>query len=136
MRSRRALIYILAGVVIGLGALSAAQRDEQQATSTLTTTTAPGATTDRQQTARPEPELAGTLPADKVVKGRVGETVTFRVRSESPDIARIAPLGVEGSVGPDISGLLSFEADQPGRFPVVLTVSGRRVGSVEVAPAR
>jgi hypothetical protein len=58
-----------------------------------------------------------------------------RVRSDTPDIAKIAALGVEGAVGPGLSGLLSFEAGQPGRFPVALTVSERRVGAVEISPA-
>ncbi len=140
MLSRRALVWVLAALVIALGALSAATRDRTQtATSTRSQATAPAATTGSTTTttsAAEGPEVTGVLPDDKVVKGRVGDLIVIRVRSDTPDIAKIAALGVEGAVGPGIAGLLSFQAGQPGRFPVGLTVSGRRVGAVEIAPAR
>lgn len=141
MPSRRALVWVLAALVIALGALSAATRDRSKtATSTTSqTTTAPATGTSSTATTTTSPtggpEVTGVLPDDKVVKGRVGDLIVIRVRSETPDIAKIAALGVEGAVGPGIAGLLSFQAGQPGRFPVGLTVSERRVGAVEIAPA-
>lgn len=139
MLSRRALVWVLAALVIALGALSAATRDRSRtATSTRSQTTAPATTTGGTATTTTTtegPEVTGVLPDDKVIKGRVGDLIVIRVRSETPDIAKIAALGVEGAVGPGIAGLLSFQAGQPGRFPVGLTVSERRVGAVEIAPA-
>jgi hypothetical protein len=130
MRSRRPLIWLLASLVIVLGALSATQRDDERAR------------TAQQQVPRAAPGAAergevvpGELPGDRVVRARPGDTVVLRVRSEVPDVARIARLGLATAVGPGIPGELSFQALEPGRLAVVLQLSGRRVGTVDVRAA-
>jgi hypothetical protein len=131
MRSRRALLVLLAAVVVALGAVSAAQRDERDTSTTgpaVTTTTAPAS-------APPGTQVRGELPADRVVRARPGDFVVLRVRSDAPDVARIPELGVQAAVGPGIAGELGFQALEPGRYPVVLQLSGRRGGSVEIRPA-
>jgi hypothetical protein len=132
MRSRRALVWLLATLVIALGAISAAQRDERRPRESSPAPTATPADAPAASAADPA-EVRGELPADRVVRARPGDLVTLSVRSDVPDVARIAGLGVAAAVGPQIAGELRFEAFETGRFPVKLQLSGRTVGTVEIA---
>jgi hypothetical protein len=133
MRSRRALLWLLAAVVVGLGALSAARRDDERRATSPPPQTTTGALP--RASAPAGRQVRGELPADRVVTARPGDFVVLRVRSDVPDVARVAGLGVQGAVGPGIPGELGFQALEPARHPVVLQVSGRRVGTVEVRAA-
>lgn len=128
MRSRRPLL-LLALILLALGMANAMRRDQlrrEQPPSTLSTT-APTPVGGAEANV-----VQATLPADRVVKVKLGDVVALRVTSDTPDVARILELGVTTPVGPQIEGTMRFEADARGRFPVTLTVAGRQAGVVEV----
>ncbi|HTX70569.1 MAG TPA: hypothetical protein VMT10_12990 [Solirubrobacteraceae bacterium] len=77
--------------------------------------------------------VSATLPAERVVRARVGDLVQLSVRSSSPDIANMTAIGVSTPVGPRLPGTLQFTADVPGRFPVTLSLAARVAGEVDVS---
>ncbi len=136
----RRLTLVLVMLVLVLGAIGAARRDATRTPATTTTSrTTPQSTTTGPTATTGVPAapvvVEGTLPVDRVIRARVGDSVDVRVRSDVPDIARIVDVGVSGAVGPNLPGELRFTADAPGRYPVLLEVAGRRAGLVIVSPA-
>ena len=79
------------------------------------------------------PEVRATLPSDEPVRARVGDLVSLRVRSDTPDQAEITALGLSEPAGDGLPAELLFVADEPGRYPVRLSLAGREVGVVQVA---
>lgn len=132
MRSRRPALVLLMAMVLLVSAISAAERDDgRRAGAPATTTAAPVPA----QAPGPVREVAATLPSSMPVRARVGDTVVLRVRSATPDIARMLDLGLQTSVGPALPGELRFVADAPGTFPVTLQVAGTTGGLVQVRAA-
>ena len=129
MRSRRTTLVLLVLVILLTGAISAANRDRRTAGTTTTTTTA----------AAPAPsvaagdEVVATLPSSKPVRATTGETVVLRVKSDTPDIAKILAVGAKAPVGPGLPGELRFVAPTPGDLPVKLEVAGTTAGIVRVS---
>jgi FtsP/CotA-like multicopper oxidase with cupredoxin domain len=85
--------------------------------------------------APPAPEVRGSLPADRVVRARVGDVVHVDVSTTLPDEAAILDLGLRAPTAIGAPGVLYFVADIPGRFPVELTMSNRRAGTIAVEAA-
>jgi hypothetical protein len=129
MRSRRPALVLLVVVIVLSGALSTSNRDRQRTRAPATTTPAPTApvaeTDDAKVTAR--------LPSSKPVRARTGETVVLRVRSDTPDIAKILAVGARAPVGPGLPGYLRFVAPTAGDLPVDLEVAGTTAGVVRVS---
>ena len=48
------------------------------------------------------------------------------------DKAAVRDLGVQAPVGPGTGGVLDLITAQPGRYPITLALSGRRVGELRV----
>ena len=113
-----ALVFLLLSTL--LSALAPAPRDEQ-----ATKPRAPGRVV-------PAVEATGELPADEVVRARVGDVVVLRVRSEQADVVRIDALGLDADTSPGMPARLEFVAAQTGRFPVVLELADERVGTLVV----
>ena len=67
------------------------------------------------------------------MKAKTGETVVLRVRSETPDIAKILAVGAKTSVGPGLPGELRFVAPTAGDLQVNLEVAGTTAGIVRVS---
>ena len=83
---------------------------------------------------RAAPEVTGELPADRIVRARLGDVVRLEVSSDSPDVAELADLGISADVAPGLPVELELVADRSGRFAVTLRDSGRRLGVLAVAP--
>ncbi len=83
---------------------------------------------------RPAPEVTGELPADRIVRARLGDVVRLEISSEQPDVAELADLGLSTDVAPGLPAELELVADRSGRFAVTLRDSGRSLGVLAVAP--
>ncbi len=124
MRGRRFWLWALLLVLIAALAATVAPREEPSRPGVNTVVAGPPART-----------VTGRLPAARPVTATVGEVVDVSVTVRKADEARIEPLGVQAPAEPGIPAQLEFVADTPGRFPVVLRDSGRRVGTVVVRRA-
>jgi hypothetical protein len=81
----------------------------------------------------PAPVVTGTLPGDRTVVARPGDVVRLQVRSDVPDEAEIAALGVHAPADPSVPAELDLVAGAPGRYEVDLRYSARPVGMLVVA---
>jgi hypothetical protein len=129
--SRGLLLILIAGLILAIGAVGAARRDDERTTP---------ATTQPATTAPVAPQAGGTeagvvtatLPADRVVRAKVGDQVELRVTSAAPDILKIPELAVDAAVGPGISGPVRFTAIKAGKFEARLELAQSVVGRVSV----
>ncbi len=128
MRSRRLLI-VLAVFVLTLTVAGALRRQPARDTS-FTPAPTPAATAVGGAEAN---VVTGTLPAERVIHAKLGDTVELRVKSDTPDTAKILELGISTPVGPLLPGTISFQADATGRFPVTLSVADRAAGEIDVS---
>ncbi len=131
MRSRR-LLLVLAVLALTLGVAGALRRDNTSSTQTTPPPAVPGGVPAQVGGAEAN-VVTGTLPADRVVRAKVGDTVRLSVTSDSPDIANMTELGLSSPVGPQIPGTFEFTAYAPGRFPVTLSLAARVAGEVDVS---
>lgn len=124
MRPRRPLLILLVAAILLMGALSADRRDRGREASApaLPAPSAP-----------PGDEIIATLPASRPVEARVGDTVVLRVRSDSPDVAKILEAGIQAPVGPGVPGELRFVPQARGELEVTLELAATRAGLVEVS---
>lgn len=129
MPPRNLILLLLAGLVLTLGAISAARRDAEPERSGTATTAPPPQTTPA------APVITGTLPADRVVRAVVGDEIELRVTSMAPDVAKVIELGVAVAVGPDVPGTVRLTALMPGTFDVLLDVAGTKAGRLVIEPA-
>jgi len=125
MRSRRPALILLVVMVLVVSALNASDRDRSGTAPTPAASSAP----PQEPAGR---EVRATLPAEKPVQARVGDTVILRVRSERPDIAEILAVGARTPVGPELPGELRFVAQTSGEIPVDLEVAGSTAGVVRI----
>lgn len=79
--------------------------------------------------------VRATMPRERVVRARVGDNVELTVSARVPDSATIDGLGLTDAAAPGAPAQFSFRAVRAGRFPVRLTLSGRRAGRVVVSGA-
>jgi hypothetical protein len=124
---RRIVLALCALFLVAVIAGSVADREAQQ-----TRATAPRAAG---ATGPPAAVVRGTLPDDETVSAEVGDAVTVAVRSATPDEAWVDELGLRTPTSSDVPGRLEFVAAIPGRYPVVLSASGRRAGTIVIEPA-
>lgn len=127
MRSRRLLI-VLAVFVLSLTVAGALRREPDKDAFTPAPTPATSAVGGAEANV-----VVATLPSQRVVRAKLGDTVDLRVSSATPDTAKILELGLSTPVGPLLPGTITFEADQTGRFPVTLNVAGRAAGVIDVS---
>jgi len=125
--ARNLLLFVAAMLLLATVAAALAPREEEPA---------PASRAGRAPAAPAAREVSATLPEDAEVRVRLGDVVRLQVRAGARDVATIAALGVTGPVEPEVPAELLFTADREGRFAVVLEEAGRRVGVVEVGPAR
>jgi len=95
---------------------------------------------DRAEKPPPSPpqgvvQATGRLPADEIVRARVGDVVVLDAATKRFDRVRIAGLGFEADAAPGAPARLEFVAGQPGRFAVVTELGGARLGTLVVSPA-
>lgn len=141
----RRLILVLVMLLVTLSVLSAsrdisrrgpADRGQQTTTSTQPAQAPEGkdeaqGPADRRSQATPE-TTARRLPSERPVRAQLGERVVLRVKTARPDIIAIDALGVRAPTGPGTSGTLDFVAGTAGRYPVILALEERQVGTVSV----
>jgi hypothetical protein len=121
-------MFFLAAVLFLLAAVSGALvRRAEDGTNPAPPEAAPGAA------AEPATVVRATLPGDGTVHAQVGDPVSLEVKSQTPQEATMPDVGVSELASADLPALLEFVADRPGRFPVLLGVDGRRIGTVVVA---
>jgi hypothetical protein len=131
--SRGLLLILVAGLILAIGAVGAARRDTREATTTTTQppSAAPVAPPDAGGAAAGV--VSATLPADRVVRAKVGDQIELRVTSEAPDILTIPELAVRAPVGPGVTGPIRFSALSPGTFDARLDLAQSVIGRVSVA---
>lgn len=135
MLLRRMLLFASLLLVLGAVASAIAPRQRAVRDRTAPRAAAPAGTTGPPSVATGTlPVVTGTLPG-KTVRARIGDLVKLRATAIEPDLAQIDALGLTEPVEADLPADFEFAADQVGRFAVTLSVSGRRLGYVEVSPA-
>jgi len=99
--------------------------EEETATPTATPTPTP--------TPKPQPPL---LTADKVTELEFteGETVRFRVRSDTPDHVHVHGYDLMKDVVPGETTTMSFKATITGIFEIELEDAGTEIGELKVEP--
>lgn len=119
--ARRLLAFALVFLVVStiVGAIAPAPRERR-------------ATKPPPSRVVPAVEATGELPADETVRARVGDVVVLRVRAPAADVVRIDALGLDADASPELPARLEFVAARAGRFPVVLEVARKRVGTLVV----
>jgi hypothetical protein len=80
----------------------------------------------------PAPVVEASLPADKVVRARVGDVVRLLVSAPSADMVELSALAVEQPVDAGQPAELVFVADRAGRFRVRLRDAGEPIGTLRV----
>jgi hypothetical protein len=78
-------------------------------------------------------EVRASLPADKVVRARVGDVVRLTVSAPVSDTVRLSDLGLEQPVDADLPAEFVFVADRPGRFAVRLHHAAETVGTLRIS---
>jgi hypothetical protein len=124
---RRIVLALCALFLVAVIAGSIADREARKTRATAPPTTV--------ATAPPAAVVRGTLPDDGTVNAEVGDAVTVSVKTAMPDEAWVDALGLRAPTSSDLPGRLELVAQIPGRYPVVLAGSGRRVGTIVIAPA-
>ena len=128
---RRAIL--LFALILGLAALVAAVSPSRVAKGPVLPPPAGGSQSE--PAAR---ELAFAVGGKRVRRAREGEHVVVSVSSEAGGLATIPRLGRTASVGPAAPALFDLLAPPPGRYDVMLAVSGtsepRRVGTLVTRP--
>src|SRR4051794_11615177 len=121
-----AALLLFTSVVVGT--LVDTRRDREQATAPAP----PAATGTARGTLR---TVEGRMPAQKVVRARVGDLVSLTIAAPSAGDAAIDSLGVSAPADPIVPGTLEFVAEDVGRFPVTAGEPPSQVGMVVVEPA-
>lgn len=123
---RHITVLLVVLIVLGAGLAALGQRPDQDDEDRSPGTPSRESVTEA---------VRGTLPRDRVVRARVGDSVELTVSAREPDSATIDGLGLTDAAFPGAPARFSFRADEVGRFPVTLTLSGRRAGLVVVSDA-
>jgi heme/copper-type cytochrome/quinol oxidase subunit 2 len=87
-------------------------------------------------TATPTPEPPPLLTADNVteLEAKQGETVRFRVRSDTPDHVHVHGYDLMKDVVPGETITMSFKATITGIFEIELEDAGTEIASLKVEP--
>ena len=128
MAGRRLLAFVVLLLVVATVASAIAPREEDTARRTVPEAVPAPATAAR--------VVDGMLPEDRRVRARVGDIVQIEVEHDDEDEVQIVALGLAEPVEPGIAAQIVFDADREGRFAVTLRDAARRVGTVDIRPAR
>jgi hypothetical protein len=80
----------------------------------------------------PAPVVEAAMPADKVIRARVGDVIRLVVRAPSADVVEVNTLAVEEPVDANEPAQIVFVADRAGRFRVRLRDAGEAIGTLRV----
>jgi hypothetical protein len=80
------------------------------------------------------------LDADRKQKTTItleqGDRLHLEVSGTELDAVELRGLGPVRPLAPDAFAVFDVLADEPGSYPIVLTISGRTIGTIEVIPPR
>ena len=135
MFGRRILVLVV--VLMGLTALAASLTPPPQP---VPRDRPPASPTPTPETVEPQPAPAPrTVSASlseqgrpRTVDARTGDTIQLDVSGSTPDTVVIDDLAVSEPVDPDSPAQVEVYADTPGRYPVLMLDSGRRIGAVKI----
>jgi heme/copper-type cytochrome/quinol oxidase subunit 2 len=147
MSRRQRLVFLGIAVVIAVVAivvLADSSEDDTEpeqtaATATATPTaeeSAPEETPTATPTPTPTPEPPPLLTADKVTELEFseGETVRFRVRSDTADHVHVHGYDLMKDVVPGKTTTMSFKATITGIFEIEFEDAGKEIGRLKVEP--
>jgi protein involved in polysaccharide export with SLBB domain len=123
MAWRRIVLFCLLLVVIGAIASATVPRERRAPAEQPFPPAATGAPAD---------VVAARLPSSKEVRAEVGDVLRVRVAHDAEDVVQVPTLGISEPVEPGIDAQLVFDADQPGRFAVILRDANKRIGTIDV----
>ena len=136
------VIAVVAVVVLADSSEDDSSPSPAAATATATATpepteASPGEDETPTPTATPTPEPPPPLlTADKVteLEAKQGETVRFRVRSDTPDHVHVHGYDLMKDVVPGETTTMSFKATITGIFEIELEDAGTEIASLKVEP--
>ena len=146
-RAQRLTFLAIAAViaVVAVVVLVSGGDDEEEATNTgaqatATATAGADATQEPEETATPTPTPKPQPPlltAGKVTKLRFeqGDTVRFRVRSDTPEEIHVHVYDVTQEIEPGKTASVSFPADVTGIFEIEFHGSGEQIAQLRVDPS-
>jgi hypothetical protein len=73
---------------------------------------------------------------ESVVKVRVGDQLQLRVRGRKPGTVELLRLGPTEDVEPGVPAVFDVLATDQGTFPIRILETGKRIGAIEIRPAR
>jgi endonuclease YncB( thermonuclease family) len=135
MFGRRILVLVL--VLMGLTALAASLTPPPQTLPRGAPATSPSPTpeaTGAPFAASPR-SIDARVSADgppRVVSARTGDTITIDVTGDVIDTVVNDDLAISEPIAPDSPAQMELFAVDPGRFPLVLLDSGRRIGTLRI----
>jgi heme/copper-type cytochrome/quinol oxidase subunit 2 len=129
------LIAIVAFVVLADTSEDETEPDQTAATATATATAEESAP-EETPTPTPTPEPPPLLTADKVteLEATEGETVRFRVRSDTADHVHVHGYDLMKDVVPGKTTTMSFEATITGIFEIEFEDAGKEIARLKVEP--
>ena len=133
---------VIAVVAVVLLAGGSGGDDDDAQPSSATATATPEATETQsgqeEETATPEParEAVPLLTGDKVTDIEVtqGDTVRFRVRSDTPEEVHVHGYDLMTEVEPGKTARMEFQADITGIFEIEFEDSGKQIAELKVNP--
>jgi len=129
------VIAVVAVVVLADSSEDDSEPDQAAATATATSTPTPGEETGT-PTPTPTPRPPPPLTAGKVAELQFteGETVRFRVRSETPEEIHVHGYDLTKDVRTGQTVTMSFKATITGIFEIEFEHSGEQIAELRVEP--
>jgi FtsP/CotA-like multicopper oxidase with cupredoxin domain len=129
------VIAVVAVVVLADSSEDDSEPDQAAATATATSTPTPGEETGT-PTPTPTPRPPPPLTAGKVAELQFteGETVRFRVRSETPEEIHVHGYDLTKDVRAGQTVTMSFKATITGIFEIEFEHSGEQIAELRVEP--
>jgi FtsP/CotA-like multicopper oxidase with cupredoxin domain len=129
------VIAVVAVIVLADSSEDDTEPSPTSATATATPTAEAGEDTPT-PTPTPTPEPPPLLTAGKVteLEATEGETVRFRVRSDSPEEVHVHGYDISKDIEPGQTATMSFKATITGIFEIEFEESGTQIGELKVEP--
>lgn len=131
------VIAVVAVVVLADSSEDDTEPGQTAATATATATPSPGESSGEETaTPTPTPKPPPPLTAGKVseLQFTEGETVRFRVRSETPEEIHVHGYNVSKDIGAGETVTMSFKATIVGIFEIEFEHSGEQIAKLRVEP--
>ena len=145
MSRRQRFTFLAIAVVIAVVAVivlaDSSEDDTEPSPTSATATATPTAEAGEDRatptaTATPTPKPPPLLTAGKVteLEATEGETVRFRVRSDSPEEVHVHGYDISKDIEPGQTATMSFKATITGIFEIEFEESGTQIAELKVEP--